>query len=108
MRGGQLQLEEDRKAAFTDKHSKKGVNLRVYDARLKDGRSLTQELVKAGVATVDDTEGEDSHHHHADETAAQTAHTGCLWGGRCQACPLPPPVASPPKPHTRSQGTGKT
>ena len=108
VRGGLLQLEEDRKIAFTDKNSKKGVNLRVYDARLKDGRSLTQELVKAGVASVDDAEGEDIHHHDDDQMMAQTTHTGCLWGGAVPGLP-PAPAGrlAPTAAHAVTGGQGR-
>jgi len=79
VKGGGLALEEDGQIAFTAKGDKKGTKLRAYYARTKDGRSVTQELVKAGVVAVDDGEGEARHRHKGDEDQAKAGRVGCLW-----------------------------
>jgi glucose/arabinose dehydrogenase/endonuclease YncB( thermonuclease family) len=81
VKGGGLTLEEDPQTAFTPKSGGKGPNLRAYFARTKDGRPLTQELVKAGLAAVDDSEGQAAHHFDTDQAAAKNGRVGCVWGG---------------------------
>jgi len=71
-KGGELTLEEDSALAF-DSHG-----LRVYHALAKDGRAISQELVKAGVAKVNG-KAEGRHLFAADEAQARTAQRGCLW-----------------------------
>ena len=70
-RGG-LRLEEDATIAFDAR------NYRVYYALTKDGRSVTQELVKAGLAQVNAT-GEAAHRFPNDAANARAVGKGCLW-----------------------------
>ncbi|MDQ6834071.1 MAG: PQQ-dependent sugar dehydrogenase, partial [Chloroflexota bacterium] len=72
--GGNLTLEEDSTVAF-DAHKQ-----RVYFARTKDGRAVSQELVKAGVARANGR-AEGKHLFAADEAQARAAQRGCLGGG---------------------------
>ena len=71
-KGGELTLEEDNALAFDAQ------GLRVYHALARDGRAISQELVKAGVAKVNG-KAEGRHLFTADEAQARTTQQGCLW-----------------------------
>lgn len=71
-KGGELTLEEDNALAFDAQ------GLRVYHALARDGRAISQELVKAGVAKVN-SKAESRHLFIADEAQARTTQQGCLW-----------------------------
>jgi glucose/arabinose dehydrogenase len=74
VKGGNLSFEEDRTLAF-DANA-----MRIYQAFTADGRALSQELVKAGVARVNG-KAESRHLFAADEAQARAARRGCLWSG---------------------------
>lgn len=90
-RGG-LVLEEDPTVAFDD------LKYRVYHARTKDGRSVSQELVRAGLAAVEPTVGDPRFQYAGDEAAARAAGRGCLWSGNAAALTpsRPAPSGKPP------------
>ena len=69
-----VRLEEDRAIAFDNERG-----LRMYYAVTPDGRSVAEELVKAGVARATG-EGREIDRLTNLETEARNAKRGCLWG----------------------------
>lgn len=95
-RGG-MRLEDDTTISVD------AYNHRVYYALTSDGRSVTQKLVKAGVARVNST-GDAAHRFANDEAAARAAGNGCLWnadaGARLRSAPKHTPALA-----TRTQAS---
>jgi glucose/arabinose dehydrogenase len=69
-----VRLEEDPNISFD------GRDRRMYYAIMPDGRSVAEELVKAGVARANGR-GREAEKLAALQTEASLAQTGCLWGG---------------------------